>query len=427
MRLVHTSDWHIGVTLGAIDRRLDLEVAADALVSLVEQVRPDLVLHTGDLFDRSLPAGEDVKFAADTLGRLAAIAPVLVLCGNHDGRATFAGFDRFCGIGLRRLRLLPQIDLRDPVLTWSTADGGRLRVVAVPYLPLAAAGFRSIAEGAIAEGAYADRVRQVWAIAGAALDHDRQPGDVDVAAAHLHVAGAILARSEKPVHVGEDSATDATSLPAVSYAAFGHIHKPQRLPGTFTGRYAGSMIPIDFGEEGESKGAVVVNAEPGRAAHVEFVTLDSGRPLTTVTSALAELGQLMAAHPKAILRVRVTDTDRVEHLGDQVREHLAGDSVLYQAVQPNLRSSTHTAPPAAADADVVTLLRGFASSRGLGATDVEALISLWQAASESEETDLSGGAMAALAAVLDGGSAARGEDPGAPPPVRATRGRPRKS
>jgi exonuclease SbcD len=410
-----------------IDRRPDLEIAADALVSLVEQVRPDLVLHTGDLFDRSLPAGEDVKFAADTLGRLAAIAPVLVLCGNHDGRATFAGFDRFCAIGPRRLRLLPQIDVHDPVLTWPTA-GGRLRVVAVPYLPLAVAGFRSIAEGTIVEGAYADRVRQVWAIGGAALERDRRPGDVDVAAAHLHVAGAILAKSEKTVHVGEDAATDTASLPAVSYAAFGHIHKPQRLPGPLTGRYAGSMIPIDFGEEGEAKGAVVVAAEPGRAAHVEFVALSAGRPLTTVTGALSELAQLLAPHPNAILRVRVTDADRVEHLGDRVRECLARDAILYQSVQSGLRSSIYTAPPAASDADVVTLLRGFATSRGLGASDVEGLIGLWQAALDGDEADLSGGAVAALDAVLDGGSNARDSAPsGVPPSRRPAKGRPRKS
>jgi exonuclease SbcD len=425
LRLVHTSDWHVGVTLGTIDRQPDLEVAADALVSLVEQVRPDLVLHTGDLFDRSLPAGEDVKFAADTLGRIAAIAPVLVLYGNHDGRATFAGFDRFCAIGPRRLRLLPQIDVHDPVLTWPTATG-RLRIVAVPYLPLAVAGFRSIAEGTISEGAYADRVRQVWAIAGAALDHDRRPGDVDVAAAHLHVAGAVLAKSEKTVHVGEDAATDTASLPAVSYAGFGHIHKPQRLPGPLTGRYAGSIIPIDFGEEGEAKGAVVVDAEPGRAAHVEFVALAAGRLLTTVTGALVELGDLLAFHPNAIVRVRVTDTERVEHLGDQVRERLARDAVLYQSVQPALRSSTHTPAPAASDADVVTLLRGFATSRGLAGPDVEALIGLWHAASDDSETDLSGGAVAALDAVLGGGSAARGEELGVPSPRRAVRGRPRK-
>jgi exonuclease SbcD len=426
VKLVHTSDWHVGVTLGMVDRRADLEVAADALVAIVEEVRPDLVLHTGDLFDRSLPAGEDVKFAADTLGRLAAIAPVLVLCGNHDGRATFAGFDRFCAIGARRLRLLPQIDVRDPVLAWPTAAGGRLRVVAVPYLPLAAAGFRAIAEGTIAEGAYADRVRQLWALAGAALDRDRRPGDVDIAAAHLHVAGAILARSEKPVHVGEDAATDAASLPAVSYAAFGHIHKPQQLPGALSGRYAGSMIPIDFGEEGEAKGAVVVEAEPGRAARVEFVALGAGRPLTTVTGALADLGPLMALHPNAILRVRVTDAERIEHLAALVRERLPPDAVLYQTVQSTLRSGARTPPPAA-DADVVTLLRGFATARGLATADVEALVALWQAASDGDEVDLSGGAVASLAAALDAGSAVRGQAPGVPPAGRAARGRPRRS
>jgi hypothetical protein len=186
------------------------------------------------------------------------------------------------------------------------------------------------------------------------------------------------------------------------------------------------MIPIDFGEEGEPKGAVVVDAEPGRAARVEFVALGAGRPLTTVTGALAELGELMAPHPNAILRVRVTDAERIEHLADQVRERLARDAVLYQTVQPSLRSSTSTPPPAA-DADVVTLLRGFATARGLGTADVEALVTLWQAASDGDETDLSGGALAALAAALDAGSAVRGQDPGVPPAGRVARGRPRRS
>jgi len=135
----------------------------------------------------------------------------------------------------------------------------------------------------------------------------------------------------------------------------------------------------------------------------------------------------LAPHPNAILRVRVTDTDRVEHLGDQVRERLGRDAVLYQSVQPTLRSITHTPAPEASDADVVTLLRGFATSRGLGATDVEALIGLWQAASGGDETDLSGGAVAALDAALDGGSTARGQELSVPPPRRAVRGRSRKS
>jgi exonuclease SbcD len=426
VKLVHTSDWHVGVTLGAIDRRRDLEVAADALVSLVERVRPDLVLHTGDLFDRSLPAGEDVRFAADTLARLAAVAPVLVLCGNHDGRATFAGFDRFCAIGPRRLRLLPQVDVRDPVLTWPIAAGGRLRLVAIPYLPLAAAGFRAIAEGTIAEGAYADRIRQIWALAAAALERDRRHDDVDIAAAHLHVAGAVLAKSEKQVHVGEDAATDAASVPPVSYAAFGHIHKPQPLPGTVSGRYAGSIIPIDFGEEGEQKGAVVVEAIPGRAPRVEFVPLAAGRPLTTVKASFAELGPLMAPHRNAILRVHVTDTERVEHLADQVHDCLAGESVLYYAAQPALRSGRAMKPISAdTSADIGTLLRTFATSKGLSPADVDALVTLWDTATTGDEADLTRDAMAALAAVLDARPAPK-PDIAVPPRAIGARGRPRK-
>jgi exonuclease SbcD len=274
---------------------------------------------------------------------------------------------------------------------------------------LAAAGFRSIAEGTIAEGAYADRVRQVWGIVGAALDRDRMPGDVDVAAAHLHVAGATLARSEKQIHVGDDTATDAAALPPVSYAAFGHIHKPQRIPGSMTGRYAGSMIPIDFGEEGEEKGAVVVEAHPGRAARVEFVPLSSGRPLVTVACALGELEQVLSPHRDAIVRVRVTDIERIEHLAERVREYLPSGAVLYQVTQPSLRQTSQM-PRHAADTDVVTLLRGFAAARGVTEADAEALVALWQAASDGDDTDLSGGATMALDGALGTARPAQGQD-----------------
>jgi len=70
--------------------------------------------------------------------------------------------------------------------------------------------------------------------------------------------------------------------------------------------------------------AYVVDAEPGRAAHVEFVALGAGRPLTTVTGALVELGRLMAPHPNTILRVQVTDTDRIDQCEQVLKglEHL---------------------------------------------------------------------------------------------------------
>ena len=400
MKLIHTSDWHLGTWLGAIDRRPDLEVGLAALIDLVGDEAPDLVIHTGDLFDRPLPAGDDVRFAADLLSRLAAVAPVLVLCGNHDGRSTFSGIDTFCSIGGGRLRLLAQVDLRSPILVWPARQGGRIRVGAIPYLPLAAAGFAALVEGTTTSGAYADRIREVWSIIGAAFDHDRRAGDVDVAAAHLHVAGAILARSEKAVHVGDDAATDAAALPAVSYAAFGHIHKPQPLPGNASGRYAGSPIPLDFGEEGEAKGAVVVEAVPGRAARIKPVTLSSGRPLVTVTGTLAELPALLAAHANSILRIRVTDTERVDHLSARLTEFLGPGAVCYSITQPALRPGQPIVTASDGDADVITLLTEYVAAKHDDPMVVEGLKALWSAATDDLEADLTAGALNRLVNVL---------------------------
>jgi exonuclease SbcD len=438
VKLVHTSDWHVGVELGTIDRRPDLEAALDALVDLTIDVGPDLIVHTGDLFDRALPAGNDVRFAADVLCRLAAVAPVLVLCGNHDGRATFAGIDKFCSVGGDRLRLLAQLDVRDPLLTWPTADGGRVRVGAVPFQPLAAAGFPALADGTLTTGAYADRIRQLWALIGAAFDVGRRPGDVDIAAAHLHVTGAVLSRSERLVHVSDDAATDPAALPAVSYAAYGHIHKPQALPGKTGGRYAGSAIAMDFGEAVETKGAVVVEAAPGRAPHIEAVPLASGRPLVTVTGALADLGELLADHPNSIVRVQVSDAERIDHLAARVGDLLAEGATCFSVAQPALQRGPTRIEPSAGEASVLNLLADYAAATFPDPVVVEGLKGLWSTASDDPDADLSAGALSVLESVLDAGSAASPERSGAAAPNNATveapslpstprRGRPKKA
>ena len=85
--------------------------------------------------------------------------------------------------------------------------------------------------------------------------------DVAIFAAHLYVGNAVLSGSERKIQVGENYATHLEHLPAVTYAAFGHIHKPQKLPGgVVNGCYAGSPIQLDFGELDEAKRIVLVEA-----------------------------------------------------------------------------------------------------------------------------------------------------------------------
>src|SRR5918912_699874 len=138
---------------------------------------------------------------------------------------------------------------------------------------------------------YSERIQRIEEALEGGLAAGYDPSrHVLLFAAHLYVSGARFSGSERPLHVSEAYATRLERLPNVSYAAFGHIHLPQPLPRRgVTGRYAGSPIPLDFGEEREQKEVVVVEAEPGRAAVVTPHPLRGGPPLRTLVGAPGEI------------------------------------------------------------------------------------------------------------------------------------------
>ena len=113
----------------------------------------------------------------------------------------------------------------------------------------------------------------------------RAPDAVPILMAHFLVSGVKLDRSsprgERELHMGDAYAATSQAIPAgPQYVAMGHIHAPQRVPGApVPAEYAGSLLPLDFGEAGEIKRVVVVDVEPGRLATIESVPLVGGRPL----------------------------------------------------------------------------------------------------------------------------------------------------
>ena len=140
-------------------------------------------------------------------------------------------------------------------------------------------------------------------------------------AAHLHVQGARPGKSERRITVGEDYATHVEGLQRALYCAFGHIHDPQLLPGgTAQGRYAGSLIPLDFGERRQAKQAVLVTI--GDGVQVETHDLPGGRPLTDFAGTLADM-ERRAAHGRldgCILKARVVSDDPIPDLADRLAE-----------------------------------------------------------------------------------------------------------
>ena len=105
-RVLHTSDWHLGVTVRGHSRREDHAAVIDEIVSIAEEARPDLVVHTGDLFDGHRPAMAEFGDAITSLRRLADVAPVVLLAGNHDSAGVFEvlalaleDWEGMCGVG----------------------------------------------------------------------------------------------------------------------------------------------------------------------------------------------------------------------------------------------------------------------------------------------------------------------------------------
>ncbi|TML56751.1 MAG: exonuclease subunit SbcD [Actinobacteria bacterium] len=330
MRLLHVSDWHVGRQTYRCSRVSDHEAALGEIVELAREARPHLVLHTGDVFDGFRPGYAEMAFAVEALEELAALAPVVVVAGNHDSPALFRLFDRLQGAD-PRIRFVDRV--RPPqdggVLDLPGADGEVVRIAFLPFVHANRMVDR-FEDATTWTATYSERIQRIEEELERGLAAGYDPSrHVLVFAAHLYVSGARFSGSERPLHVSEAYATRLQRLPNVSYAAFGHIHLPQPLPRRgVTGRYAGSPIPLDFGEEREQKEAVLVEAEPGRPAVVTPVALGGGRRLRTLVGTLDEIREAAPTVGDALCRVTVCTDEPVPDLTRLVGEVLPAATVV---------------------------------------------------------------------------------------------------
>lgn len=357
MRLLHVSDWHLGATLGRVRRAGDHDEVLNEIVGVAADFRPHLVLHTGDLFDHARPAVEDLHRGVDALRRLAEHAPVVVLAGNHDSPAMFELFDHLLALGAGpgrapvRFVSRARSAARGGILTLPGDDGEEVRLAPVPFIhPNTLLEAFDVPPERWTAG-YSDQVRLIEENLAHGLTAGYDAGrHVLLFAAHLHVGGAAFSGSERPLHITDSYATAVEHLPPVSYAAFGHIHRPQPLPGgVVQGRYAGSPIPIDFGERNEKKSVVCVEARPGRVAAITEVPVSGGRPLLRVQGRLADLASRAGEVGRAIVAVTVDTDEPAPGLAEQVAA-LFPRATLFDVVERCAATAAPEAQPVPAGA-----------------------------------------------------------------------------
>ncbi|WP_243232727.1 exonuclease SbcCD subunit D [Microbacterium sp. CIAB417] len=279
MRILHTSDWHIGRTFHG---HSTMDALAEVLAALVAQVRDhdvDVVIVAGDVFDSATPAAPAYTLLGDTLVALNDLgAAVIVTSGNHDSAARLGFQARLLRDGIHVLT--DPTAIGDPVTIEDAA--GPVRFFGIPYL-----------EPAIVRQHWPDLpLRSQAQTMAHAMDLVRagmaaHPGR-SVAIAHCFAAGVEATTGlEREVRQGGLDVVPLEVLDGPDYLALGHIHGRQQLSDRV--RYAGAPLHYSFGEQHKPRGSWLVDLDVDGLAAVEWLELPVPRRLVTLTGALDEI------------------------------------------------------------------------------------------------------------------------------------------
>lgn len=321
MKILHTSDWHVGKVLKG-QSRLDEHIAVlREVVDIAEEHRPDLVIVAGDLYETAAPAAEAKKVVVRALSALRRHADaVVVIAGNHDHGAEIDALRPWAedaGITLRGAVGKPE----DHLLTGVTAGGEPWRLAALPFVShrwAVRASEMFELSAAEASATYADLVARLYASLTAPFQDGTET--VNLAAAHLTVVGGKLGGGERDVHTIETYAVPSTVFPpATHYVALGHLHRRQRVLGPCPVHYCGSPLAVDFGEQDNVPSVSLVEVSASVPAKEQPVPIRAAVPLRTVRGSYAELAEAaVGVDPRAWLRVYVRERPRAG-LAEDVR------------------------------------------------------------------------------------------------------------
>ncbi len=335
MRILHTSDWHIGRTLHGVDLTSAHEAFFDHLVETARQEQVAAVLVAGDVYDRALPCVEAVNLLEDVLMRLSEVTRVVLTPGNHDS-ATRLGFGSALFREHLSIRSRAAAAATPVVIPDSDGDEG-LWVYAVPYLDPDTTRFELAEQDA--DGARQPLARSHEAVmtrvmhrVGHDLTRRRATANRRVPAAmmsHAFVVGGLACESERDIRIGGvDSVPGAVfdcDGESLDYVALGHLHGPQRVgldaDHRPVMRYSGSPVAFSFSEMHQKKSTTLVEfGDDGEVASVRLVEAPVPRRLSEVTGDLEQvLGPRFSSQRNDWVRVTVRQDVRPNDLVTTVK------------------------------------------------------------------------------------------------------------
>lgn len=312
MRLLHTSDWHIGRQLHGVSLLDDQAHVLEQVIAIVAEQRVDVVLIAGDIYDRSVPPADAVRLLNATLNRLCREleVPVIVIAGNHDsGDRLDFGADLLRDTGLHIVGTLTT-NLNPVCLT---VDGVTVDFFGLPYADPARVRHLYGADVSTHEQAMEQLLARV--------ESQRVSGRPTVLLSHCFIDGGSESESERPLSIGgADRIAPELFLP-YSYVALGHLHRPQ-FKGAEHVRYSGSLLKYSFSEAYQNKAVTLVDIDAAGAVSIAQVALQPRRNMRVLDGALADILRVGATDPAAddYVMARLSDTHAILDIMGRLRE-----------------------------------------------------------------------------------------------------------
>lgn len=362
MRILHTSDWHLGRSFHREGMLPSQALWIDHLVEIVVSERVDLVLLSGDVYDRALPPVDAVQLADEAFARLVGTgARIVVTSGNHDSAIRLGANSRLIdAAGVHFRTSFSQVG--EPVLLED--EHGLVAVHGIGWLDPTAAKEAWRLETRSHEAALGEAVRRVR------TDLASRERVRSVVMAHAFVAGAEPSQSERDISVGGVDRVPGSVFEGFDYVALGHLHGQQVVSESI--RYSGSPLAYSFSERNQVKGSWLVDLGPSGVTATHFVPAPVPRRLSVLRGSLADLlaDPELSEFSDDWLQVTLTDELRPRAPMERLRKRFPHTLVL--GFEPSAQPATALPRPVGSVADDrATALEFVEAVRGVPADQAE--------------------------------------------------------
>ncbi|WP_340610957.1 exonuclease subunit SbcD [Xenorhabdus bharatensis] len=295
MRIIHTSDWHLGQYFFTKNRAAEHQHFLQWLIRQINEHQVDALIIAGDVFDTGSPP----SYARELYNRFVVDlqstgCQLVILGGNHDSVATLNESKTLFSYLNTTVIACAETDTQQQIKVLNNRNGQAGAILcAIPYLRprdimFSKAGQSAIQKQQALQDAIAEHYHQLYQQACSLREQLGQALPI-IATGHLTTVGASTTDSVRDIYIGTLDAFPAQAFPPADYIALGHIHRPQSVNKTEHIRYSGSPIPLSFDEVGQEKSVCLADFQEGKFSHLTLLPIPNYQPMQLIRGNLQQI------------------------------------------------------------------------------------------------------------------------------------------